>query len=80
MFLVIATMIWVALALLVPYLPRRWWQQPTVALIVTAPVLMILTGQEMGTNVAGLMAVAMLLLIRNPMGGASAAQTREVTE
>lgn len=68
MVLVIATGLWVALALLVPHLPRGWWHGPSIGLLVTAPVLVMLAAQEMGPEVAGLMAVALLVLIRDPRG------------
>lgn len=80
MFLLIATGLWVALALLVPHLPRRWWQSPSIALLITAPMLVILAAQEMGPDVAALMAVALLLLVRNPKDGAGLDRPREVTE
>ncbi|WP_135503549.1 DUF2484 family protein [Roseovarius aestuariivivens] len=70
MVLVLATVLWIVLSALVPHLPRRWWHSPSIALCVTAPVLVVLAAQEMGPDVAGLMAVALMLMIRWPFGRA----------
>ena len=62
-----AAAIWVLLACGVAALPMRWQIAPGLALLIAAPVLIVLLGRDHGAIAAGFGVFALLSMFRRPI-------------